>query len=391
VRLNKRVRRIAALAVFFTFLPGLTASLCQAAVAEEGETSRIKQKLEDVERRRQELQERIAKARQKEQLALLKLKRIEHDLNRTQGQLKKNKAKQKNNEQSIDAAERSLKTTVEQEHTLTGHAAKRLREIYEGQRLTLLEMLFTSESLKDLLDAFYYQEQVAQLDRKLLDELRQKQDQLNQKRQRLKLEQMTLGSLALSFAEKASQITRKKLSQEQIAEKLRTERAFFERAERQLALESQKLEKQIPHLVLESERSNKNLARGSGKMEMPMQARITSHFGWRRHPIFRVRKFHTGIDLAGPHGTPVKAADSGNVIHAGWYGGYGKVVIISHGDGISTLYAHLSSIKVKTGANVDKGEVIGNEGSTGYSTGPHLHFEVRVKGKPVDPFQYVHN
>ena len=120
---------------------------------------------------------------------------------------------------------------------------------------------------------------------------------------------------------------------------------------------------------------------------------LSSPYGWRVHPIFKKKKFHSGVDLACAMGTPIKAANNGKVIYAGWYGGYGKVVIIDHGKingrQISTLYAHMSSIKAAVGQNVARGQVIGNVGSTGYSTGPHLHFEVRVNGKTDNPFNYI--
>jgi murein DD-endopeptidase MepM/ murein hydrolase activator NlpD len=98
---------------------------------------------------------------------------------------------------------------------------------------------------------------------------------------------------------------------------------------------------------------------------------------------------HTGIDISAHSGTPIKAAAGGEVVFAGWWGGYGNVVIIDHGGGISTLYAHCSAIYVRKGQSVSQGEVIAAVGSTGLSTGPHLHFEVRKNGKPVDPLGYL--
>jgi murein DD-endopeptidase MepM/ murein hydrolase activator NlpD len=137
-------------------------------------------------------------------------------------------------------------------------------------------------------------------------------------------------------------------------------------------------------------RTNKNMAVGSGTMAYPVHAQVTSPFGWRRHPIFGVRKFHTGVDLAGPNHSAIRAADSGSVLYTGWYGGYGKVVIISHGNGMATLYAHMSRTAAEVGQNVSKGDVIGYEGTTGFSTGPHLHFEVRVNGTPNNPLNFLH-
>jgi murein DD-endopeptidase MepM/ murein hydrolase activator NlpD len=137
-------------------------------------------------------------------------------------------------------------------------------------------------------------------------------------------------------------------------------------------------------------RSTKNMTVGSGNLAYPISAQITSPFGWRKHPIFGIRKFHTGVDLAGPNHSAIRAADGGNVLYTGWYGGYGKVVIVSHGKGMATLYAHLCKVATNVGDNVSKGDVIGYEGTTGFSTGPHLHFEVRYNGVPNNPMNYLH-
>ena len=126
----------------------------------------------------------------------------------------------------------------------------------------------------------------------------------------------------------------------------------------------------------------------------PIQGRITSPFGYRTHPIFNTKSFHSGIDIGGPNLGAIRASNSGKVIYSGWYGGYGKVVILDHGTGsngkpITTLYAHMSTIKVSNGTKVQKGDILGYEGTTGYSTGPHCHFEVRINGQPNNPLNYI--
>jgi len=123
--------------------------------------------------------------------------------------------------------------------------------------------------------------------------------------------------------------------------------------------------------------------RGSGSLIWPLEGRITSGYGWRS------LGFHRGVDIAANVGTPVKAADAGTVITAGWVGGYGKAVFIDHGGGkLVTVYGHNSVLKVKPGDVVSKGQVIALSGNTGRSTGPHLHFEIRVNGRAVDPVEY---
>jgi hypothetical protein len=122
---------------------------------------------------------------------------------------------------------------------------------------------------------------------------------------------------------------------------------------------------------------------------MPFEGWITSEFGMRKHPIFGGMRMHYGLDIAGPIGTPVHATAEGRVVWAGGRSGYGNLVILDHGYGVSTLYAHLSAIDVKLGDVVPRGDLIGKVGSTGSSTGPHCHYEVQVDGIPTDPTAYI--
>jgi murein DD-endopeptidase MepM/ murein hydrolase activator NlpD len=126
-----------------------------------------------------------------------------------------------------------------------------------------------------------------------------------------------------------------------------------------------------------------------GVLGWPASGPVTSPFGWRVHPIFGTRKLHTGIDISVPYGTEIHAAGDGTVILAGSYGGYGNAVVIDHGGGLSTLYGHQSKLAVNVGQRVSRGQVIGYVGCTGYCTGPHLHFETRENGVPVDPMKYL--
>jgi murein DD-endopeptidase MepM/ murein hydrolase activator NlpD len=120
-------------------------------------------------------------------------------------------------------------------------------------------------------------------------------------------------------------------------------------------------------------------------MISPSYGTLTSRFGWRIHPIFGTREFHTGLDIANRYGTPVRAALGGIVQFAGWMAGYGRLVVVDHGGGLQTSYSHLSATLVSLGERVLKGQILGQIGSTGWSTGPHLFFEVRRNGVPVDP------
>ena len=162
---------------------------------------------------------------------------------------------------------------------------------------------------------------------------------------------------------------------------VRTDIAVLKRQEAQLLAES----RQLTGVINGSSGSGV----GTGDMMRPVSGPVTSPFGWRIHPILHYLKFHTGVDFGVGYGSPIRAADSGTVIYATWMGGYGNVIIVDHGRGISTLYAHQSSLAVSNGTRVSRGQTVGYVGSTGFSTGPHLHFEVRVNGNPVDPMGYI--
>jgi murein DD-endopeptidase MepM/ murein hydrolase activator NlpD len=169
---------------------------------------------------------------------------------------------------------------------------------------------------------------------------------------------------------------------------------------RQLNRQERELEAAIDQELEESRRletrirdiqrgSNKKFVGGAFLWPIDGTCRISSPFGNRFHPVLKKKKMHTGIDIAARTGTRIDAAANGTVILAGWFGGYGKTVIIDHGGGKSTLYGHTSALFVNEGDEVKKGQKIAEVGSTGLSTGPHCHFEVREHGTPVNPMNYV--
>jgi murein DD-endopeptidase MepM/ murein hydrolase activator NlpD len=129
--------------------------------------------------------------------------------------------------------------------------------------------------------------------------------------------------------------------------------------------------------------------KANGRFIIPAKGPATSEMGYRIHPIRGGRKFHAGLDIGARMGAPVKASNGGRVTYAGWMGGYGNIVIVDHGNGMTTRYAHLQGFNVRQGHSVSQGQQIGRVGNTGGSTGPHLHFEIRKHGQPVNPRYYV--
>jgi len=363
----------------------------QSAASIKAHNQEIEKKQKQLDAKREEIHKKVAEVRRKEKIAYTRLHDINHKLHKMDRDMKSSKNRMNTTVHAIDQTRMNLAQSEAAAQSQILAASSRLREIYEGHRLSFLEMILQADSLQQLLDRMYYQERIADQDRTLLESMRARCEALAANRNRLDQEKNKLGSLISEMSKKALEMARLKGTQEETARSLAKQRAFYEQAERELSRQSKQLETQILAMESDSEKDDSGAPhkKGTGQMAMPLKAKLTSPFGWRRHPIFRTRKFHTGIDLAGPRRSPIRASDSGHVLFTGWYGGYGKVVIVSHGKNVSTLYAHLSSISVSKGDNVSKGDILGLEGATGFATGPHLHFEVRIEGKPKNPLNYV--
>ena len=184
---------------------------------------------------------------------------------------------------------------------------------------------------------------------------------------------------------KKAAVEAKEAEQQELLDQAIYDRDTSERAYEELMAASE----EVANMIRRSNMSYSGAPAGSGGMIWPLSGPVTSEFGWRTHPIFGTARFHSGLDIGGDYGLPIYAAASGTVIHAGWISGYGNTVIIDHGGGVTTLYGHNDSLNVGVGQTVSQGQVIAMCGSTGNSTGPHCHFEVRENGEPVSPYGYL--
>lgn len=311
-----------------------------------------------------------------------KLERNERALQSSQVQYNKAKNKLSNLEYqlSLSKAEFARNEAI---------AKQRIREIYKKERMSSFMHILAANDINTFLDRLYYQSLIAKRDKQNLEQTRQKAMQIARLRAQVDNEKRLLASSINDMNSRKKQIRREINGNAAMINKLKNDRAAFERSERELARQSASIQGML------SKRTSgaSSVPAASGVFLRPCGGRITSYFGYRIHPIFKTKIYHTGVDIGAPMGTPIKAANSGKVIYTGWYGGYGKVVIIDHGNvkgkPTSTLYAHQSRIAASNGQYVKKGQVIGYVGSTGYSTGPHLHFEVRINGKPVNPLNYI--
>ena len=277
----------------------------------------------------------------------------------------------------------------------------RLVALYKSGNPGVLEVVVQSKSFQDVLDQVNYMSMIANQDKKIATEVGSARVRVRAARVKARKAQVSVASEARVIAYRAQQ---QSALRDQLASN-RTSLAGARSAKRHdlavtrqqeqswraeaasLASASAQLASQIAAAQTSSSGSSSSGSTSStpstSGLIWPVPGPITSPFGMRWGSL------HPGIDIGAPMGTPIKAAASGTVLVASYNGGYGNLVVIDHGNGIATAYAHQSQIAVSVGQNVSQGQVIGYVGSTGFSTGPHLHFEVRVNGTPVDPMGYL--
>jgi len=345
----------------------------------------LNDQLESVQRQMAEQQNKAARAQRQVDSVSGQLKQIQGDLdsataeyNTIQSKLSYTEHQIEINSEVLAKAEKSL---AERSKILN----KRMRDIYENGQVSYLDVLLGANDFSDFTTRMDILKRVMNQDITLITKVKAERELILQKKAELERDRAAIAELKQAAEEKRRIVESRKQEREAVLASAVSERDTAERAYQELMETSRQIEQ-----LIRSSQAGKSGATGStGAMMWPAAGPITSPFGWRTHPIFGTQRFHSGIDIGADYGDTVAAADGGVVIYADWMGGYGKAVIIEHGGGISTLYAHNSEILVSEGQRVRKGEAISRVGSTGYSTGPHLHFEVRENGSPVSPMGYL--
>lgn len=357
-----------------------------------------RQRVRELQRKTQSIKSRAAEFRRKKYEKMRAAQKVNQNIILNQQRLETERRSLHFHEQRLNQTrdrlvylDHRLDRTMGDATRLANDAGRRLRSMYMGERLSMLQMILEANDISTLLDRLYYKRRIVSQDKRLLGELRSKIQELNTLKGELARQKTVIGQTIATIQVKNMQIQRSIEIDRALRNKYQSDARFYERAEAELLAESANITAQIRALT--SRRSFQKVRGSTGSFIWPIAGAVTSGFGYRYHPIHRTRRMHTGLDIAGPNRGAVRAADGGVVLYAGWRGGYGKTVMINHGNrngrNIVTLYGHLSGIAVSSGQSVSKGQTVGYEGSTGYSTGPHLHFEVRVNGAPVDPRAYL--
>ncbi len=358
-------------------------------VADAASVSALRSRMRSVDSRRANLKQTLRELKSDQAAAHRKLAAATSDLAASRARLKRAKARLAEVQQSL----RNIK--AEQERTLAdleehkSAMSDRILAMWRSEQNSYFEVMLESTSFEDFSNRAEFTKLVADQDEEMLDGLAELRDRLASQRATMEIKMREADQLTTRIAQDTALVEQRTraaraLSQAADADRAKAERRYAQELDARKAIEA---------LIREAQRGGSSSASrysgsSDGRFMRPVNGRLTSPFGYRIHPVWHTRRFHNGIDLAAPRGTPIRAAAAGKVIFAGWKGAYGKCVIIDHGSGWSTMYGHASSLNCSRGQVVSKGQTISRVGTTGTSTGNHLHWTVYHNGKAVNPLSH---
>ncbi len=343
----------------------------------------------------------VNKYKAEEKNALKALQQVEDDLENTRYRITKAEkdlkylhARLSAVEKELTEADRALEESQKDYEKTVKNLKQKLVAIYKAGSPKYMEMLFSSASFSEFVGKADYLRAMVEYDKDTLDVLKEEQaaiadksETAERKKNELEATKAGISKLMAQLSSDEESLTAKYGAREKYLAQVQKEKVKWEKELAEEEKQSRELE-----ALIRSKQSGRSSAASSkflGRMLWPVSGRISSEFGWRIHPIFKDRRFHAGMDIAVPTGTQVKAAAAGKVLDARYISGYGYTVILDHGDGITTLYGHNSKLDVRAGRAVKQGDTISRAGSTGFSTGPHVHFEVREDGVAKEPRDYL--
>ena len=268
----------------------------------------------------------------------------------------------------------------------------RLKVINNNYTLGYLKVILSSNSISDFLNNVYIVQEVVEQDKQMLKDLESDKSEIEDKKTTLDENKEEAKVIKDELVKDKESLEKDKAELKKLKDELGNEEEALEEKLQKIAAENATASSESNSSKSDSSKSdssNSNAVISNGSWPVPGYSTVSSPFGYRIHPVLGVKKLHTGIDIPAPTGTPAVAVASGTVIYSGVQGSYGNTVMIRHDNGLVSLYAHNSSLVVKVGDKVKKGQVVTKIGTSGRSTGPHLHFEIRVNGTPQNPLNYL--
>lgn len=376
------MKKFIALTLIFAML--FTTMGLAVSFADDADVSKQQSELASIQSQRQQLQKEIKSGKAVVNDLNKQIKSLENQINLSQLEINEIGVNIKQTQTQIDEAIRQLGALQEDIAQQNTELNARLRTMYKNGSVGFLDVLLGSRGINDLMTNLDRVQRIYDNDKEVLQTLQAEHKEIDEQKNYLIGLQTKLKAAQDDVKAKQDALNSDKAEINEKQKEAASDVKALEEQENALNAEANALISEIRKLS-----GGGTYAGGSMLWPVPGVSRITSQFGYRIHPILGYKKLHTGIDIGAASGTTIIAANSGTVIKAGWNNSYGNMVMVDHGGGIVTLYAHASSLLVSAGTTVSAGQAIAKVGSTGMSTGPHLHFEVRVNGNYVDPLGYV--
>ena len=320
---------------------------------------------------------------------LQQVEKLDNKIETAEQELSKQESKITELKKNIEETESELNDVTDKYDRQVELFKNRMVAIYESGDTKYLDVLLRSRSISDFLSSYYIITELTQIDEDLLTDLETKKKTIDLSKQKLENEKEELATIVENQTRTTRTLQNTKKMRESFIAKLSDEEKDLQSKIDEINAQYEEVNKQI--LALAQDGIDTAYIGGELAWPVPGYTRITSKYAMRVHPITGQYKLHTGVDIGAPEGANFVAANDGIVTKAGPNTAYGNMVIIDHGGGVSTLYAHGSEILVEVGQTVKRGDAVLKVGSTGYSTGPHAHFEVRINGVTTDPLPYITN
>lgn len=318
---------------------------------------------------------------------LQQIQKLDEKISTAEEELAGQESKIEELRKSISKVEEELDTVTEKYNKQKDLFEQRIVAVYEAGEIQYLDVLLKSTSLTDFISTYYQISEVAQSDEELLDDIEQKKKTIDLSKRKLENEKNSLADILETQTRLTRTLQNTKIIRESFITRLSEEEQEKQKEIDDYNAQYEEINRQIIASVMEG--IDSEYIGGELAWPVPGYTRITSEYKMRVHPITGVYKLHTGVDISAPMGVNFIAANDGVVIRAEMNGAYGNMVVVDHGGGISTLYAHGSEILVQVGQTVKRGDAVLKVGSTGYSTGAHAHFEVRINGVTTNPLPYI--